>query len=109
MAVVREPLDRFATVPNQRDIARYFEYSSHGIEVVEEGLEEIPFGEFLVAENVLSRYQLLRALQAQDQAPRRRLGECLIALGILDPDQVSDYLRRWNGLDVVVISTGDDE
>jgi hypothetical protein len=93
-------------IKNRRDIASYFEYSNHGIEVVQEGLEEIPFGEFLVAENALTRYQLFRALQLQDQPPHRRIGECIAALGYLTGEQIKDYLRKWNGLDVVVVGTG---
>jgi hypothetical protein len=96
-------LDRLETVANRREIARYFEYSNHGIEVIEDGLTEVPFGEFLVAERALTRFELLRALQLQDQAPRRRLGECAVALGFLDAEQVADYLRRWHGLEVVVV------
>ncbi len=93
-------------IKNRHDIASYFEYSNHGIEVVQDGLEEIPFGEFLVAENALTRYQLFRALQLQDRPPHRRIGECITALGYLTGEQVKDYLRKWNGLDVVVVGTG---
>lgn len=90
-------------VSNKRDISRYFEYSSHGIEVVADGLMEVPFGEFLVAQNALSRYELLRALQWQDERPDARIGECVTALGFLAVEEIDNYLRKWNGLDVVVV------
>nr|HEX4317039.1 hypothetical protein [Kofleriaceae bacterium] len=68
-------------VRNQADLRRYFEYSASGVEVVEDGLKEISFGEFLVEQGVLDRYQLFRALQMQDRLPGVRLGECAAALG----------------------------
>ena len=49
--------------------------------VVEDGLKEIGFGEYLVEEQVLDRFQLFRALQMQDRLPGVRLGECAAALG----------------------------
>lgn len=39
------------------------------------------FGEFLVENRVLDRYQLFRALQLQDRMPGVRLGHCAVALG----------------------------
>ena len=68
-------------VRNQTDLRRYFEYSQSGVEVVEDGLKEITFGEFLVEHGILDRYQLFRALQMQDRLPGVRLGECAAALG----------------------------
>ncbi|HUH05367.1 MAG TPA: hypothetical protein VML75_25395 [Kofleriaceae bacterium] len=87
----------------KREIAHYFEYSNHGIEVVEDGLQEISFGEFLVELSALDRAQLLLALQLQDQRPGRRIGECIAALGFMPLPDVQRYLERWNRLDVVVI------
>jgi hypothetical protein len=49
------------------DLRSYFEYSNHGVEVVEDGLQELSFGEYLVERRALSRYQLFRALQMQDR------------------------------------------
>jgi hypothetical protein len=39
------------------------------------------FGEFLVAERVLDRFQLLRSLQLKDRLPNARVGQCAVALG----------------------------
>ena len=61
MTVLRAPT-------NDRDVIHYFEYSNHGIEVDEEGLTEVPFGEFLLENSSLTRTQLLSAL------PTRRAG-----------------------------------
>jgi hypothetical protein len=66
---------------NASSVRRYFEYSQSGVEVLEDGLKEITFGEYLVEQGVLDRYQLLRALQMQDRLPGVRLGECAAALG----------------------------
>ena len=66
---------------NSKDIQQYFEYSESGVDVIEDGLKEISFGEFLVDQGVLDRFQLFRALQMQDRLPGVRLGECAAALG----------------------------
>ena len=63
------------------DIRSYFEYSSHGVQVEEDGLKEIAFGEYLVEQGVIDRYQLFRALQMQDRIKGVRLGEAAAALG----------------------------
>lgn len=81
-------IDREQTIPHDRrpktahnlaELEHYFETSK--IAVIEEGLQEIMFGEYLVEQRVLDRYQLLRALQLQDKTPNVRLGECAVALG----------------------------
>lgn len=78
---------------NERDLSHYFEYSNKGIEVIEDGLQEIQFGEFLVNHNRLDRYQLFRALQMQDRHPGVRLGECAAALGYLP---IADVERMYS-------------
>ena len=88
---------------NDRQLAHYFEYSSHGIEVLGDGLEEITFGEYLVEQTDLTREQLLTALQLQDQHPDKRIGECVAALGYLPYETIREKLRAWNALDVVVV------
>ncbi len=66
---------------SEKELRRYFEYSQSGVEVVEDGLKEVTFGEYLVEQGVIDRFQLLRALQMQDRLPGVRLGECAAALG----------------------------
>jgi len=39
------------------------------------------FGEFLVEQRILDRFQLFRALQLKDRIPTARLGQCAVALG----------------------------
>lgn len=69
-------------VPTQAtDLRSYFEYSSHGVEVVEDGLKEMAFGEYLVEQGVIDRFQLFRALQLQDRVKGVKLGEAAAALG----------------------------
>jgi hypothetical protein len=89
------------TAANQRDIDHFFEYSNSGVEVLEDGLKEVPFGEFLVEQRAVTRFQLLRALQMQDRHPDVRIGECVAALGYLQWGEVEDYLTSWNGLRTV--------
>lgn len=53
------------------------------------------FGEFLVQEQVLDRFQLLRALQLQDRSPRARLGQCAVALGFAPADAIERLHVRY--------------
>lgn len=83
------------------DLRHFFEYSAAGVEVVADGLQEIPFGEFLVERRVLSRYQLLRALMMQDRYPGVRVGECAAALGFVSIGDVEQQYLAWRGLATV--------
>src|SRR5580698_8804601 len=40
-------------VRNQTDLRRYFEYSATGVDVIEDGLKEMTFGEYLVEHGVI--------------------------------------------------------
>jgi hypothetical protein len=53
------------------------------------------FGEFLVKQRVLDRFQLFRALQMQDRMPNARLGQCAVALGYLPQKAVEQMHRRF--------------
>ncbi|HTM21134.1 MAG TPA: hypothetical protein VL172_11515 [Kofleriaceae bacterium] len=88
----------------RRELAHYFEYSPHGIEVVEDGLTEVTFGEFLVERQAITRAQLFAALQLQDRQPGARIGECVAALGFLRYRDVEAYLRDWNTMEVVNVA-----
>jgi hypothetical protein len=83
------------------DIAHYFEYSSSGLEVLADGLQEMPFGEFLVERQALTRAQLFRALTEQDKSPGVRLGEVVAALGFVPAEQIDALLAEYQQLDVV--------
>lgn len=89
---------------NSKDLHHYFEYSSHGVEVVSDGLKEMSFGEFLVDTKIISRFQLFRALQLQDRNPGVRLGECIAALGYLPYTDVEEYLSNWNKVSTVTVA-----
>ena len=94
---------RTSRVKNHADLCHYFEYSPKGIELVEEGLQEISFGEFLVEQKVLDRYQLFRALQMQDRLPGVRLGECAAALGYAPINAIEKIYARFLQLQTVAI------
>ena len=85
----------------KRDISHYFEYSSKGSDVLEDGLKEIHFGEFLVEQNRLDRYQLFRALQMQDRHPGVRIGECAAALGYVQITEIEKLYSSFTELGVV--------
>ena len=85
----------YANAKNQKDLRHYFEYSSQGVEVVEDGLQEVSFGEYLVDQGVLDRYQLFRALQMQDRLPGVRLGEAAAALGYAPIGAIERFYQRF--------------
>ncbi|HEU0032804.1 MAG TPA: hypothetical protein VFQ53_19365 [Kofleriaceae bacterium] len=93
----------YATAKNKKDLRHYFEYSSQGIEVEQAGLEEISFGEFLVEEGVIDRFQLFRALQMQDRTPGVRVGEAAAALGYVPIGAVERLFRRFQELQTVTV------
>lgn len=86
-----------------RQLHRYFEYSHSGVEVVEDGLKEISFGEYLVEQEVLSRFQLFRALQMQDRLPGVKLGECAAALGYAPIAAIERLFQRFVKVRTVVV------
>lgn len=96
-------LSGYANAKNKADLRHYFEYSSKGIEVVEDGLKEISFGEYLVDQGVLDRYQLFRALQMQDRLPGVRLGEAAAALGYAPIGAIERVYVRFQHLNTVTV------
>jgi hypothetical protein len=86
-----------------RELTTYFEYADAGVELLEEGLKEMPFGEFLVERTALSRAQLLQALQEQDHHPGVRIGEVVAFLGFVPYPVVERLLREYHALPVVEI------
>ena len=90
----------YASAKNKSDLKHYFEYSNQGVEVEEDGLKEISFGEYLVDQGILDRFQLFRALQMQD----RRLGEAAAALGYAPIGVIERLFQRFQGLETVEAS-----
>src|SRR5262245_51586565 len=86
-----------------KDLQKYFEYSQSGVDVIEDGLQEISFGEFLVDQGVLDRFQLFRALQMQDRLPGVRLGECAAALGYAPINAIERLYERFTQVATVDI------
>ena len=97
-------LIRPATPVNQNDISHYFEYSGSGLQVVEDGLKELPFGEFMVERGLVDRAQLFRALQMQDRYPGVRVGECAAALGYVQIGEVERLYDVWRGVQTVEVA-----
>ena len=83
---------------NKNDLSHYFEYSGSGLQVVEDGLKELPFGEFMVERGLVDRAQLFRALQMQDRYPAVRVGECAAALGYVQISEVERLYDVWRGV-----------
>lgn len=86
---------------NNEDLHNYFEASKQGVDVIEEGLKEVTFGEYLVDQGVLDRFQLFRALQMQDRLPGVRLGECAAALGYAPITAIERLYERFQQLSTV--------
>ena len=57
------------------------------------------FGEFLVEQNVIDRFQLFRALQMQDRVPGVRLGQCAVALGYAARGAIEELHDRFATID----------
>jgi hypothetical protein len=85
----------------KKDLAHYFEYSNSGVEVLQEGLKQMSFGEYLVGEDAITRHDLFKALQLQDQNPGVKLGECLAKLGAMGYIDVEKHLGSWNHVSTV--------
>ena len=83
------------------DLDHYFEYSSKGIKVVENGLQQLNFGEYLVSLHAITRHDLFRALQLQDQDPGVPIGQCLAKLGALGSSDIEKHLGSWNKVAIV--------
>ena len=87
-----------------RDLSHYFEYSDAGIEVVEDGLKELTFGEYLVERGALTRQQLLEALFEQEKNQGVPLGEVIAFLGFMPYDEVDGHLTEWSKLPVLEVA-----
>jgi hypothetical protein len=94
----------YASAKNKADLKHYFEYSTQGVAVEEDGLKEISFGEYLVDQGILDRFQLFRALQMQDRLPGVRLGEAAAALGYAPIGVIERLFQRFQGLETVEAS-----
>jgi len=55
------------------------------------------FGEFLVQQQILDRYQLFQALQLKDKLPGARLGQCAVALGFAPRERVESLHIQYVG------------
>lgn len=93
----------YATARNKEDLRDYFEYSSQGVELIDERLEEVRFGEYLVDQGIVDRFQLFRALQHQDRSPGMLLGEAAAALGYAPAGAIERLYARFQELQTVDI------
>jgi hypothetical protein len=96
-------LRRYAHAKNRSALESYFEHALAGLDVVEDGLKEISFGEYLVDRGVLSRYQLFRTLQMQDRLPGMRLGECAAALSHVTIAEVEELYVAFAKVGTVTV------
>ncbi len=88
----------------RREIESYFELGAAGVEIVEEGLAEMTFGEFLVDRRALTRTQLLAAMMEQDRNPGIPLGEVIAWLGYLSYAEIDRLLTEWSKIPVVEVA-----
>ena len=91
----------YGNAKNEKDLRHYFEYSPKGVDVLEDGLKEISFGEYLVDQGVLDRFQLFRSLQMQDRLPGVRLGEAAAALGYAPIGAIERFYQRFMEINAV--------
>ena len=57
------------------------------------------FGEYLVENRVLDRFQLFRALQMQDRVPGARIGQCAVALGFVPRSAIEQHHEKFEKID----------
>jgi hypothetical protein len=86
---------------DNKAIRHYFEYSESGVEVISDGLTEVPFGEYLVDTGKIRRDQLFSAMMFQDKNPGVRIGECIAALGYVPYAEVDQLYTQYSGCAVV--------
>ena len=103
MQVTSDELKKYGSAANHSDLMNYFEYSAAGVEIVEDGLKEITFGEYLVDQGVIDRFQLFKALQMQDQLHGVRLGEAAAALGYAPVGVIERLFARFQQLQTVTV------
>lgn len=101
MQVTSVDLTAYSNAKNKQDLKHYFEYSSQGIELEEDGLKEIRFGEYLVDQGVVDRFQLFKAMQMQDRLPGVRLGEAVATLGFAPIGAIERLYTRFQELQTV--------
>ena len=103
----RKPKATPTSIPtsvNVQEVRQYFEHSRAGVEAIEDGLKEVCFGEFLVDQGVIDRFQLFRALQLQDRSPGVRLGECAAALGYAPISAIEVFFERYIELQTLYVA-----
>jgi hypothetical protein len=86
-----------------REISSYFELAAAEVELVEEGLTPMTFGEFLVDHQALSRAQLYEALREQDRHPGIPLGEIIAYMGYVAYPEIDRLLTRWSQIPVIEV------
>lgn len=101
MQVTSIELTGYGNAKNKQDLKHYFELSAAGVAVEEDGLKEIMFGEYLVDQEVVDRFQLFKALQMQDRLPGVRLGEAVAALGFAPIGAIERLYVRFQQLQTV--------
>jgi hypothetical protein len=89
-----------------RELESYFELAAAEVELIEEGLVQMTFGEFLVDNRALSRTQLYEALREQDRHPGVPLGEIVAYMGYVPYPEVDRLLTRWNQIPVIEVGSG---
>ena len=86
---------------SQRDIDNYFLFHRSGLHAADHGLTQMTFGEYLITHGAITREELFRALQLQDQNPGVRVGECLAKLGAITYAEVETFLADWSSVGIV--------
>jgi hypothetical protein len=73
-------------------------------DAVAAGLPEITFGEFLVGQGLVDRFELLRALQLQDHLPGVPIGACIAALGFAPLPVVEQLHQAFAAVPTVTLT-----
>jgi hypothetical protein len=90
----------YAGYENDPAILNYLAYEHAGVEIEQDGLAIIRFGEFLVERKTIDRRQLYFALVDADLRGGR-LGEALVRLGFADETTVEALAAEYENLAAV--------
>lgn len=93
----------YGQAKNRDDLRHYFADATPAAATAEAGLTEVCFGEFLVDQGIVDRFQLFRALQMQDRMAGVRLGEAVAALGFAPIGAIERLYQRFTQLSTVDI------
>jgi hypothetical protein len=92
----------YVDAKHKQALRDYFDRAGERTEGAQPQLREVSFGEYLVEQGVLDRFQLFRALQLQDRIAVR-VGEAAAALGYASTGTIERQHQQFSSLYTVTV------